>query len=139
MKPRPIWLSLVLIGATITLGLALRIAPLGLPRFVVKYGGSTMWALMIYWLVTTLLPAMRILFAALIACAAAAAVELFKLYRSPGMDAVRGTLAGTLLLGRYFSWKDIIAYWLAIVLGAFLDWRIRRRSIIKSCRAAGQV
>jgi len=100
-------------------------APLGLPGSVVKYGGSTMWALMIYWLVTTLLSAMRVSTAAMIAGAIATAVEFFKLYRSPEVDAFRTTLGGTLLLGRYFSWKDVIAYWLAIFLGAFLDWRIR--------------
>jgi glycerol uptake facilitator-like aquaporin len=91
-----------------------------------------MWALMIYWLVTTLLSAMRVATAAMVAGAIATAVEFLKLYRSPWMDAFRGTLAGALLLGRYFSWKDIIAYWIAIVLGAFLDWRIWRRSVIKT-------
>jgi hypothetical protein len=107
-------------------------APLGLPRSVVKYGGSTMWALMIYWLVTTLLSAMRVATATMIAGAIATAVEFFKLYRSPWMDAFRDTLAGALLLGRYFAARDILAYWLAIVLGAFLDWRIWRGSVIKS-------
>jgi len=126
MKARPIWLSIVLIALTIAAGLTLRMAPLGLPQFVVKYGGSTMWALMIYWLVTTLLPAVRIPTAALAAGMLAMAVEFFKLYRSPGVDAFRATLAGTLLLGRYFSFKDIVAYWIAIAAGALADARLRR-------------
>jgi uncharacterized protein DUF2809 len=126
MKARPIWLSMLLVVLTIAAGLTLRMAPLGMPLFVVKYGGSTMWALMIYWLLTTLLPAMRITTAALAAGVIAIAVEFFKLYRSPGVDAFRATLAGTLLLGRYFSFKDIVAYSIAIVAGALADSRMRR-------------
>ena len=125
MKPRPIWLSLILIVATIGAGLAFRMAPLGLPRFIVKYGGSTMWALMIYWLVTTLLPSLRIFYAALLAGGIATAVEFFKLYQSPAVDAFRETLPGMLLLGRYFSLKDILAYWIAIAAGCAIDLRLR--------------
>ena len=128
MKPRPIRLSLILVLLTIAVGLALRMAPLGLPRFVVKYGGSTMWALLIYWLVTTLLPPFRIFYATLLAGAVATAVEFFKLYRSPAVDAFRGTLAGILLLGRYFSRKDILAYWVAITIGALADSWVRSRA-----------
>ncbi len=125
MKRRPIRLSLVLIVVTVAIGLILRMAPLGLPRFVVKYGGSTMWALMIYWLVTTLLPSVRISAGAVLAGVIATAVEFFKLYRSPAVNAFRTTLAGTLLLGRHFSMKDILAYWIAIAAGFVFDAKLR--------------
>ncbi len=36
------------------------------------------------------------------------------------------TLPGALLLGRFFSVRDILAYWLAITLGAVLDRCIPR-------------
>jgi hypothetical protein len=94
--------------------------------FVVKYAGSTLWALMIYWIVSTVLPTWRLSSVALLSGLIATAVEFFKLYRSPGMDAFRLTLPGTLLLGRYFSVWDIVAYWIAIMIGVFLDTRIRR-------------
>ena len=125
MRRRSVWVSLGLIALTIALGLTLRMAPLGLPRFVVKYGGSTMWALMIYWLFTTMLPGMRLPAAVVSAGVVATAVECFKLYRSPAVDAFRETLAGTLILGRYFSVADLIAYWLAIAAGMLIDRRIR--------------
>ena len=107
----------------------MRMAPVGLPQPVTKYGGSALWALTIYWLITTLLSTMRIPFSAVVAGAIAMAVEFFKLYRSPGVDAFRATLAGTLLLGRYFSVRDIVAYWIAIGIGAWIDWRMRRGRI----------
>jgi len=94
---------------TVGAGLAIRFVPLGLPYFVVKYGGSMFWALMIYWIVSTLL------------C------------HAPALDAFRLTLPGILLLGRFFSVWDIVAYWLAISIGAIID----RALIRQSDRSAG--
>jgi len=129
MPSRPFLLSLALMLATTAAGLAVRFAPLGLPLFVVKYGGSMLWALMVYWIVSALLPSWRFLAVALVAGTLATAVEFFKLYHSPTLDAFRLTLPGVLLLGRFFSVWDIGAYWLAIVIGAFVDQRIRRRPL----------
>jgi hypothetical protein len=127
MTPRPLMHSLALCFATIVAGLVVRFAPIGLPAAVMKYGGSMLWALMIYWIVSTALGRWRVEAAALVAGFIATAVELFKLYRSPGMDAFRGTLPGILLLGKYFSVWDIVAYWVAIGAGAWADRSMRRR------------
>jgi len=111
--------------ATVIVGLVFRFAPLGLPSGLVKYGGSTMWALMIYWLVSTLLPRWRLPAAGLVAAVIATAVEFGKLYRSPWLDAFRLTLPGILLLGKYFSYWDIVAYWFAIAFGVLADRNLR--------------
>ena len=117
--------SAALILATAAAGLSVRFAHLGLPAGIVKYGGSTLWAVMIYWIVSTLLPSWRLSALALLAGAVATAVEFLKLYHSPGLDAFRLTLPGILLLGRYFSVWDIAAYWLAILIGALVDHLLR--------------
>jgi hypothetical protein len=127
MRPRPFAMTLCLLAVTIVLGLAVRFAPLHLPPFIVKYGGSTLWAINLYWLVSALLPRRTLLGVASITCALAAAIEFLKLYHSPSLDSFRLTLPGILLLGRFFSFWDIVAYWLAIVLAALLDNAIRRR------------
>jgi len=119
--------SFALCFATIVAGIVVRFAPLGLPSIVVKYGGSMLWALMIYWIVSTVLPAWNLPAVAFIAGLIATAVEFFKLYHSPGMDAFRLTLPGILVLGRCFSMWDIVAYWIAIGAGAWLDRHMRRR------------
>lgn len=124
-QPRSLGLSLALIGATAAAGLAIRFGPLGLPAFTSKYGGSMLWALLIYWITSTLLPRVRLLAVATVAVSVTAAVELSKLHHSPALDAFRRTLPGVLLLGRIFSWWDILAYWLAISCGVFIDMRIR--------------
>jgi len=115
-------------------GLAIRFAPLGLPPFVVKYGGSALWALTIYWMVSALLPGLRISAVATASGVLAAAVECFKLYNPPKVDAFRRTLPGMLLLGRYFSGWDLIAYAVAILARALLDWHFRQR-LSKKCPA----
>ena len=126
MKPRTRKSSLVLFFITVMAGLAVRMAPLGLPAVVVKYGGSMMWAVMIYWIASTALLQWRLPVVGLVAGAIATGVEFFKLYHSPGMDAFRLTLPGMILLGRFFSVRDIVAYWVAIGAAAWLDGWIRR-------------
>jgi Protein of unknown function (DUF2809) len=126
-RARPIALSIGIVIATVAAGLVIRFAPLGLPIPIVKYGGSMLWALMIYWIVSTLLPRLHVAGGAAVSGALATAVEFFKLYHSPPLDAFRLTVPGILLLGRVFSVWDILAYWCAIVIGALLDHGIDRR------------
>lgn len=125
MRARPLGLSVILVLITVAAGLAVRFAPLGLPPFVIKYGGSTLWALMIYWIASTILPGWRLRDVVVLSGCLATAVEFLKLYHSPGLDAFRLTLPGILLLGRFFSIWDILAYWCAIVAGAIVDRRLR--------------
>ncbi len=115
------WMYVGLGVATLAVGLAVRFAPLGLPWFVVKYGGSTMWALMVYWVLAFVWPKRSVGWIALAAGVIATLVELQRLYHSPGLDAFRHSLAGILLLGNFFSVRDIVAYWLAIAVGAAVD------------------
>ena len=101
---------------------------MGLPFVIVKFGGSMLWAAMIYWIFAAVRPGTSAEGIALNANLFAVAVEFFKLYHAPLLDAFRRTLAGTLLLGRYFSWWDIVAYVAAIALAAFADRRLIRRA-----------
>lgn len=128
MPLRPLAHSLGLMFLTVVAGLVTRFAPLGLPHYVVKYGGSMLWALMIYWIVSTLLPARRLLPVALLSGAIATTVEFAKLCHTPALDAFRLTLPGILLLGRFFSFWDIVAYWFAVSIGAYIDGALIRRS-----------
>ena len=94
---------------------------LGLPGYVVKYGGSVLWGTMVFLLVamaTSHLAQPRI---ALIAVAIAIGVELFRLVHSPWLDAFRLTLPGALLLGRIFSVWNMVAYGAGIAIGVWLD------------------
>jgi hypothetical protein len=100
--------------------------PLGLPAFVVKYGGSLLWATMVFLLVGVLLPRMSRTQIAAIAVAIAIVVEFSRLVHTPWLDAFRLTTAGALLLGRIFSLWNLVAYLIGIMAGIWLDSRVAR-------------
>ena len=122
---RAIYFALAL--AVIAIGLALRLIPAGLPVWLVKWGGSVLWAAMVYLLLAASLPRRGPVVIGTIAGVVAAVVELSRLYHSPGLDAFRLTRAGALLLGRVFSWWHFVAYGAAIGLVAAVDAAILRR------------
>jgi hypothetical protein len=112
-------LALALIA--IPAGLVWRFAPLGLPPLLYKYGGSILWAIVLYSCAAAILSKSKPLTVSLLACLLALAVELFRLVHAPGLDAFRLTLAGKLLLGSLFSHWDILAYWFAFTFMAVVD------------------
>lgn len=118
-------MSLTLIAATLLCGLLIRFAPLGLSPVITKYGGSFLWAVMIYWIVSSLLHNRTPAASGVVTSLVTALVELFKLVHNPVLDHFRHTLAGALLLGRVFSFADIGVYWCAIVAAVFLDQALR--------------
>jgi hypothetical protein len=109
---------------TIPIGLAIRLLPLGLPWFLYKYLGSALWAVALYWFPATLLPILRPIALATIALTIATLLEVSRLVPIASVDAFRLTFAGKILLGRYFSLKNIVAYLLAITVTAALDHRV---------------
>ena len=113
--------SLIFLLITIPIGLAVRLLPLHLPWFLYKYLGSILWAVALYWFLATLLPKLRPIAIATIAILIATLLELSRLIPIAPIDAFRLTFAGKILLGRYFSLKNIAAYILAIALTATLD------------------
>ncbi|MBR0959194.1 DUF2809 domain-containing protein [Bradyrhizobium japonicum] len=103
--------------------------PLGFPAFVVKYGGSLLWAMMVFLLIAVCLPRLSRTQIAAIAVVIAVLVEFSRLVHTPWLDAFRLTTAGALLLGRIFSPWNLVAYLIGIVAGAWLDSRIARSRI----------
>ncbi len=115
--------TLAILLITIPIGIAWRKLPLGLPWFFFKYGGSFLWAVALYWFIATLFPKLYPPALAAMSAAAALAVEFSRLVPQSTIDAFRLTLPGQLILGRYFSFKNIVAYLLAIAVAALLDRR----------------
>ncbi|MDA9431953.1 ribosomal maturation YjgA family protein [Bradyrhizobium sp. CCBAU 51627] len=107
----------------IVCGLSLRWCgfPLGLPAFVVKYGGSLLWATMVFLLVGVLLPRLTGRQLAALAMGIAVVTELSRLVHMPWLDAFRLSTAGALLLGRIFSLWNLAAYAVGIAFGVWID------------------
>ena len=118
---RPVAVSVALMAATVAAGLAIRFAHLGLPFALVKWGGSALWAVMIYWVISTVFGSRRMVRNIFLSGTIATAIEFIKLYDATWLDAFRRTLPGIILLGRIFTVRDIAAYWIAIVIAAMLE------------------
>src|SRR5580698_6110343 len=102
--------ALALLLITIPIGLAVRLLPLGLPWFLYKYLGSLLWAVALYWFLAALLPKLKPPALATLAVIIATFLELTRLIPIAPIDAFRQTFAGKILLGRFFSLKNIVTY-----------------------------
>jgi Protein of unknown function (DUF2809) len=111
----------LLLLITIPIGLGVRYLPLHLPWFLYKYLGSVLWAIALYWFLAAILPKLRPKAVAILASITAMLVEFSRLVPIASIDAFRLTFAGKILLGRYFSFRNIIAYILAIAIIAAVD------------------
>ena len=107
--------------ATIALGLASRRWPDALPAVLGKYPGDALWALMVFFGWRALRPRARTRDVALLAAATSALVEGAKLWRAPWLVAFRHTTLGHLLLGHVFSWQNLVAYGVGVIVGVVLD------------------
>jgi hypothetical protein len=105
----------------IPVGIAWRALPLHLPFFAWKYGGSVLWTVALYWTAAALLPRLRPASVALLSAVLSMLVEFSRLVNLAPLNAFRATLAGKLFLGRYFSVKNIAAYWVAIAVLLVMD------------------
>ncbi|MFK0165274.1 DUF2809 domain-containing protein [Rhizobium sp. NPDC090279] len=117
--------ALLLAVLLLTIGCGLSLRRFGyaadLPFTVVKYGGSILWGAMVYWLLAVTFAGVRGLRIASAALIVAVAVEFFRLWHTPTLDAFRLTTAGALLLGRVFSLWNIVAYAAGIAAALALD------------------
>lgn len=120
-----------LLAATVVViaGMASRRYREQLPEFLAEYAGDTLWALMVFLLVSTLLAGRPIPLRAAISLALAFLVEISQLYHAPWIDAIRQTTLGGLALGFGFLWTDLVCYSVGIFLGVITEWQIWRLKV----------
>ena len=108
-------------GVAVAAGLLLRWPALALPWAVGKYGGSMLWAAMVYLLLRAIAPRAGVVSAAIAAAVFATLGEATQLISVPWFDALRETTLGHLIFGRTFAVEDIVAYWIGIAVAAAID------------------
>jgi hypothetical protein len=115
------------IAATLVViaGLASRRYRGQLPAFLAEYAGDTLWALMLFLLISAILAGRPILTRAAISLALAFLVEVSQLYHAPWIDSIRQTTLGGLVLGFGFLWTDLVCYSVGIATGSLTEWGIR--------------
>ena len=125
LRPTLVYFSMAVLA--IIAGVILRFIPTGLPYYVTKYGGSGLWAAMIFCLIAAIFPHRKTMTLAAAALSFTALSEFFRLYHKPTLDAFRLTLAGALLLGRVFDPWHLVAYAVAILIVVAIDSLVIRR------------
>ena len=112
--------------AVMFVGLASRRYEAALPDFIGEYAGDTLWALMLFLLVSTLIPGRSVFSRAIISLALSFLVEISQLYHAAWIDSIRNTTLGGLVLGFGFLWTDLVCYTLGISIGALAECGLRR-------------
>jgi hypothetical protein len=107
--------------ATIAAGLVSRRFPGLLPAFLGKYPGDALWSLMVFFALGALWPAASRLRLALAALGISFAVEFLKLYPSEWLGKLRQTRLGHLVLGHVFSWQNLVAYAVGVLIGISIE------------------
>lgn len=115
-------------------GLASRKYHAYLPAFLAQYAGDTLWALLLFLLVSMLLDGRSITKRAAISLAVAFLVELSQLYHAPWIDAIRQTKLGGLVLGFGFLWTDLVCYSAGIALGLIVESTLAPSNVPNSSR-----
>jgi len=118
-------LTAFFLALTIAVGLASRKIPWALETFG-KYPGDALWALAVFFGWMFLFPRKSVWNIAAVAFALSCLVEVSQLYQAPWLNDIRKTTLGHLVLGSTFSWWDIVAYGVGILLGVTFDCAIRR-------------
>jgi hypothetical protein len=106
---------------TIAVGLGVHFGGSALAPVARDVLGDALWAAMIAWWVGAIAPEGRIGARSAVALVACLAVEASQLIHSPGLDAVRGTRLGHLVLGSDFDPRDLLAYAGGVVAAAALE------------------
>ncbi len=119
-------------------GLAWRSAANPVSPFFHKYGGDTLWALLVFLGFGFLFAHASTLRVALFAFSFSCVVELTQLYHAPWIDAVRETRLGHLVLGATFNWPDLIAYGVGVCLGCLAEIVLLRPATCPSTSEVGQ-
>ena len=105
---------------------ALLLIPIGLAtrtygnEFMKLYVGDSLWAMMIYLGFRFLFPSksMKAFWFALTFCYL---IEFSQLYHAEWIDTIRQNRLGGLILGFGFLWSDLVAYFVGILVGFYLE------------------
>jgi hypothetical protein len=108
----------LLTALVICAGLLWRSGRFPLSSFLTKYGGDSLWALMVFLCFGFVFRRSSTFRISLGAVCFAWFVEFLQLYHAPWIDAIRTTRPGQLVLGSSFNSPDLIAYVAGIAVGA---------------------
>ena len=129
LRSRVRYIALTLV--TIIIGLLVHMKGAALGSTARDVLGDALWATMIAWLVSAVVPTALMVSRMISAYFVCVAVEVSQLYHTPALDALRATFVGHLVLGSGFDPRDLAAYALGIAFAALFESLVFRRRIAK--------
>ena len=112
---------------TMAAGLASRKYSVALPSILGKYPGDVLWALMVFFGMGMISSNATTFFLGSTSLAFAFGIEFLKLCCSPWLSYLRHTTLGHLVFGHGFSWKNLVAYFIGVVIGLIIDSVVQSR------------
>ena len=106
---------------TMSAGLASRRYPQVLPALVDKYPGDVLWSLMVFFGLGAVFRTPSSLLMSVGALGFAFGIELLKLCKLSWMVYVRHATLGYLVFGRVFSWQNLVAYSIGVMVGLTME------------------
>ena len=123
---------LLIIIATIAIGLATRKLPHLFPSFIAEYGGDTLWALLFFLLARMIWIKKPIWLVAVITYSFCVLIECSQLYEAEWIVRLRETFPGQMLLGHGFLWSDWLCYAVGVILGCVIAYLFESYPLAKA-------
>jgi hypothetical protein len=114
---------LVLVVTAVVLGLLVNRSGDALSAVARDVLGDALWAAMMVWFVSVVVPATRLRWRGAVALAICFIVEYSQLLHFPALDALRRTIAGQLVLGSGFDPRDLAAYTAGVLVATAIERR----------------
>jgi hypothetical protein len=126
VRRRITYLALAL--GTIVIGLVVHLRGAMLGRGLRDILGDALWASMIVWWVSVLVPRARPGVRYVTAYVICVLVEVSQAYQTPTLDALRASAIGQLVLGSGFDPRDFVAYAIGVAVAAVIDMTLMNDS-----------
>ncbi len=114
----------ILVVATILLGLVSRKFDSLLPFPLHKNAGDLVWAVMAYWIVALTYQKSSSEFIAGVTAITCIVVEILKLVNSPFLDTIRNLPGARLIFGYVFGWQNLFCYGVGIGIGYVIEKKL---------------
>ncbi len=112
---------LIAFMVTIVAGLASRRFSQVLPAFLGKYPGDALWSLMVFFGLGIIFKQASSLKLGCAALGFSFGIEALKLWQAPWLVSIRRTTLGHLVFGHVFSWQNLVAYTVGILVGLIVE------------------
>lgn len=119
----------LLIVLTIIIGLASRYFSNYFPEIINLGLGDALWALMMYWMIAFVFPAVSIRNLTALALSVCFLVEFSQLIQVDWLNTLRSNRFAALVLGQGFLWSDFLAYTIGVVSGMLIEINLMRRKV----------